>query len=122
MKHSIHPRLCVADMAFADGADPVKGVSDSIFGNFLSYENIKLLPTGPRTPWPNRAEAAVKLLKKQIYIMLLDILRNPFLRNTAFSDIVLNAVLARNSLMTVGGKSPMEIAYGRRPRDLIPNI
>ena len=32
---------------------------------YYKFHGIKGLPCGPRTPWPNRAETAVRLFKKQ---------------------------------------------------------
>ena len=31
---------------------------------FFRMHNVKRLPTGPRTPWPNRAEMGVRVFKK----------------------------------------------------------
>ena len=39
------------------------------FMNHYSFNNIKPIALGPWTPWPNRAEAAVKTFKKQVEIM-----------------------------------------------------
>ena len=49
------PRAIVGDEAF---------FSDE-FNEYYKFHGIKGLPCGPRTPWPNRAETAVRLFKRQ---------------------------------------------------------
>ena len=44
------------DMAFAGDK----------FQQLFKENGIKPIPTGPATPWPNRAEAAVRLFKKAL--------------------------------------------------------
>ena len=39
------------------------------FNEHYKFHGIKALPCGPRTPWPNRAETAVRLLKRQWSLM-----------------------------------------------------
>ena len=48
---------------------PKRVVGDTMFftpdfEKFYKYHNIAQYPCGPRTPWPNRAETAVRLFKK----------------------------------------------------------
>ena len=47
------PKAICSDMAFTTGA----------FENFYRHHGIRPMPTGPSTPWRNRAEAAVRLFK-----------------------------------------------------------
>eukprot|EP00971_Amphidinium_carterae_P080839 1599189-Amphidinium_carterae.1 len=54
-----------------------------------------MLPTGARTPWPNRAETAVRLFKQELA----------------------KCCWARNTQLTISGYSPVELATGRRPPD-----
>ena len=53
------PKAIVGDEAF---------FSDE-FKEYYKFHGIKGLPCGPRTPWPNRAETAVRLFKKQWTLM-----------------------------------------------------
>ena len=57
--HHCRLRSIVADMAF----------SSPVFMTFYAYYGIQYLATGPRTPWPNRAESAVRLFKQQLRVM-----------------------------------------------------
>ena len=53
------PKAIVGDEAF---------FSDE-FNEYYKFHGIKALPCGPRTPWPNRAETAVRLFKRQWSLM-----------------------------------------------------
>ena len=53
------PKTLVSDMAF----------QHPDFQKFYRYHGIKPIATGPRTPWPNRAETAVRLFKRQLALM-----------------------------------------------------
>ena len=93
------------------------------FQKYYHYKNIKFIPLGPHTPWPNRAEAAVKLFSLNMRI-LVDSLQElekemPFLKDVSVSEMAKKAAWARNHQVTYGGKTPLEIAYGRRPPDLL---
>ncbi|CAE7547703.1 BSL3 [Symbiodinium sp. CCMP2592] len=89
---------------------------------YYNRQNIKPVATGPGTPWPNRAEAAVRLLKHQIKLIL-QILKDgdPQYNGITmkYGNLVRQACLARNSSITYGGVTPLEMAFGRRPRDVI---
>ena len=90
---------------------------------FYQYHNIKPIPLGPNTPWPNRAEAGVKLAKHRTQI-LVDSLRRyeselPSIRHVSVRHIIARAAWARNISLTYGGKSPSEFALGRRPPDIL---
>ena len=69
----------------------------------------KRIPTGPHTPWPNRAEMGVRSFKNldQTTLELLpqvDARKAPSVRNTQ---------------VTSSDKTPVEFAMGRKPRDLL---
>ena len=49
------PKAICADMAFHNPHN---------LKDFYRLHNIRPVPTGPHTPWPNRAETAVRLFKK----------------------------------------------------------
>ena len=51
----MNPKAICADMAFHHPHD---------METFYRMRNVKRLPTGPQTPWPNRAEMGALLSKK----------------------------------------------------------
>ena len=51
----MNPKAICADMAFHQPHD---------MQAFHRMHNVKRLPTGPHTPWPNRAEIGVRLSRK----------------------------------------------------------
>ena len=51
----MHPKAICADMAFHQPHD---------MQAFCQMHNVKRRPTGPHTPWPNRAQMGVRLFKK----------------------------------------------------------
>ena len=89
--------------------------------DFLTYcrtHGIKECPCGSRTPWPNRAESAARLFKRQWQIMSKNLEDDRF-RGITIREAVKRTVWARNTQLTVSGCSPLEIATGRRPPDLL---
>ena len=88
----------------------------------LSDASVERLPTGPHTPWPNRGEMGVQLFKKFLCALVDTASKN--LDNTTFSQItpaqlMRKAVTVRNTQVTLSSKTPMELAMGGRPRDLM---
>ena len=76
----------------------------------------------PNTPWPNRAEAAVRLLKAQLKITLNAIKAGTApapLKKVTYIQLAKAAATVRNQTVTYGGVTPLELAFGRRPADLI---
>jgi len=107
-EHSCMPKAIVGDDAFFQE-------------NFLTYyrtHGIKECPCGSRTPRPNRAESAVRLFKRQWQIMSQNLEDDRF-KGITIREAVKRTVWARNTQLTVGGYSPLEIASGRRPPDLL---
>ena len=51
----MNPKAVCADMAFHHPHDMQAS---------YRMHNVKRIPTGPQTPWPNRAEMGVRLFKK----------------------------------------------------------
>ena len=93
------------------------------FATFYPYHNIKLIPLGPQTPWPNRVEAGVRWVKNRTQI-LVDSLRGyepemPCVRHVSVRHIIARIVEARHISVTYGGKTPAELALGRRPPDVL---
>ena len=79
---------------------------------------IKECPCGSRTPWPNRAETAVRLFKRQWQLMTKS-LEDDRVKGVTIREAVKRTVWDRNTQLTVSGYSPLEIATGRRPPDLL---
>ena len=107
-EHSCMPKAIVGDDAFFQE-------------DFLTYyrtHGIKECPCGSRTPWPNRAESAVRLFKRQWQIMSQNLEDDRF-KGITIREAVKRTVWARNTQLTVSGYSPLEIASGRRPPDLL---
>ena len=103
------PKTVVGDMAF---------FTDS-FKAFYRTHGINMMPTGPRTPWPNRAETAVRLFKRQFAILKKFIRTQPALEKVSVQQLVKTTVWARNNQLTLSGHTPLELAHGRRPPDLL---
>ena len=89
------------------------------FLKFYQHHNIKAIATGPMTPWPNRAETAVRLFKRQMSILCHNITEDPTLKHITVRTLCRRCTQARNTSLTYGGKSPLEIAFGRRPPDIL---
>ena len=104
----IRPKAIVGDEAF---------FSDE-FLEYYKFHGIKDLPCGPRTPWPNRAETAVRLFKKQWTIMAMSLEGDERFNGVTIRQAVKMTAWARNTQLTISGYSPLEIATGRRPPDL----
>ena len=56
----------------------------------------------------------MRLFKKQIKILIKEVEGQPSLKETTASELFRKGVAARNASLTYGGKSPAEIAFGRR--------
>ena len=107
------PKAICADMVFHHPHD---------MQAFYRMLNVKRLPTGPHTPWPNRAEMGARLCKKFLLALVDAASKN--LDQTTLSKItpaqlMRKAATVRNTQVTLSGKTPMELAMGRRPRDLM---
>ena len=90
----------------------------SSFTEFYRFHGIIPYPLGPRTPWPNRAETAVRLFKAQWRIISRLVGEDQFLKNISIRQLVKKCACARNCQLTISGYSPLEIATGRRPPDV----
>ena len=101
------PKAIVGDEAF---------FSDE-FNEYYKFHGIKGLPCGPRTPWPNVAETAVRLFKKQWTLMAMSLEGDERFNGVTIRQAVKMTVWARNTQLTISGYSPLEIATGRRPPD-----
>ena len=76
------------------------------FKEWYAFKGIKTIEFGPHTPWPNRAEAAVKLFKHYSEILITSIREmaetEPCLRQVTVREIMAKAVWARNLAVTYG--------------------
>ena len=106
--YQLNPKYIVADQAFM-GTE---------MENYYSRHNIRPISLGPGTPWPNRAEAAIRMFKKQVSLMLLSLKDDPLLANITYKQLLRQACISRNTMVTQGGVTPIELAFGRRPADL----
>ena len=107
------PKAVCADMAFHN---PVE------FKEFYRLHDIKPIPTGPYTPWPNRAETTVRLFKKFFHILVENVAKGDTglqLKDVTASQLMRKAATVRNTQVTASGRTPLELALGRRPRDLL---
>ena len=104
------PKAICGDMAFHSPHD---------LKEFYRYHNIRPLPTGPHTPWPNRAETAVRLFKGFLKAMVERLGKEESLKNVTAAQLMRKAATIRNTQITFSGKTPLELTFGRRPKDLL---
>jgi hypothetical protein len=69
--YQCRPKSMVADQAFMSPS----------WLKFYSYHGIKPVSLGARTSWPNRAETAIRLFKRQLIILSKDCLDDPMLQS-----------------------------------------
>ena len=89
------------------------------FMDFYRFHGVAPYPCGPRAPWPNRAETAVRLFKRAWVHMAKALTEEGYVDRVTVRQAVKKVVWARNCQLTISGYSPLEIATGRRPPDLI---
>ena len=87
--------------------------------SYYKFHGITPYPCGPRTPWPNRAETAVRLFKRTWSTMAKALADEGYAERVTVRQAVKKVAWARNCQLTVSGYSPLEIATGRRPPDLL---
>ena len=86
--------------------------------SYCNRQGIRPIALGRGTPWPNRAEAAIRMFKKQVNLMIQALCEDPILSDITYQQLLRQASIARNSMVTFGGVTPMELLFGRRPADL----
>ena len=106
--YQLNPKYIVADQAFM-GTE---------MESYYSRHNIRPISLGPGTPWPNRAEAAIRMFKKQVSLMLISLKDDPLLANITYKQLLRQACISRSTMVTHGGVTPIELAFGRRPADI----
>ena len=84
--------------------------------SYYSRHNIRPISLGPGTPWPNRAEAAIRMFKKQVSLMLISLKVDPLLANITYKQLLRQACISRNTNVT--HVVPLELAFGRRLADI----
>ena len=89
------------------------------FARIYRHHGIRPLPTGTGAPWPNRAEAVVRLFKLYLSDVLVDVGKHPELKEVTPRSLFRKAAMARHMAATDGGRFPVELVFGRRQRDVI---
>ena len=103
---------------------PKRIVADSVFmtdkwKQFYATHDIQPIGLGPYTPWPNRAEASVRVFEKHIHQQVLDFKNDAIRKAASIRTLLREACWARNVSCTYGGKTPIALAFGRRPPDVV---
>ncbi len=80
---------------------------------------IKLFSTGPYTPWPSRAEAAVRVFEATLHDLCAQSGTLPDLKQATVKELLRKAAAVRNSMVLYGGQTPLELVFGRQPRDIV---
>ena len=83
--------------------------ADMAFHNHRMH-NVKRIPTGPHTPWPNRAEMGVRLFQKFLLALVDTASKNLDLTTLAQitpTQLRRKSATVRNSLVTWSGKTPI---------------
>ena len=109
----MNPKAICADVAFHHPHDRQA---------FYRMHNVKRIPTRPHTPWPKRAEMCVRLFKKFLLALVDTASKNldqTTLAQITPAQLMRKAATVRNTQITLSGKTPMEMAMGRRPSDLL---
>ena len=100
----MNPKAICADMAFHRPRD---------MQAFYRMHNVKRVPTGPHTPWPNRAEVGVRLFKKFLSTFVdtaSKISDKPILSQITRAHLMRKASMARNTQVTLSGNMLKELA------------
>ena len=107
----MNPKAICADAAFHHPHD---------MQTFYRMHNVKRLPIGPHTPWPNRAEMGVRLFKEFLSAFVdtaSKTLDQTTLPQITPAQLMRKAATVRNTQVTLSGKTPVELAIGWRRRD-----
>ena len=89
---------------------------------FYRMHIVTRIPTGRHTPWPNRARMGVRMFKKIILALVDTAPKNmdqTILAHITLACLMRKATTVRNAQVILSGKTPMKLAMGRRPRDLL---
>jgi hypothetical protein len=58
------------------------------------------------------------MFKKQVSLMLISLKDDPLLANITYKQWLRQACISRNTMVTLGDVTPIELAFGRRPADI----
>ena len=110
----MNPKAICADMAFHRPHD---------MQAFYRRHNIKTLPTGPHTQCGQTELRLVydssRSFFQHSWILPRKNWTRPLWHRSLLPSWMRKAATVRNTQVTLGGKTPMELAMGRRPRDLM---
>ena len=95
------PLSVCADMAF----------QSSEVQDLFRRLSIRPFSTGPYTPWPNRAEAAVRVFKDTSHDLCSQIGSAPELKQVIVRELLRKTAAVRNSMVTYGGKALVELVF-----------
>ena len=87
--------------------------------DFYRRCGITRFATGPDTPWPNRAEAAVRVFKTNLHDLSKQIGNSSEFIQVKVRELLGKTASVRNSMVIYGENTPVELVFGRRPRDVI---
>ena len=88
--YQLNPKYFVGDQGF----------SGQTLEAFYNRKGIRFISLGPQTPWPNRAEAAVRLFKEQVKLTLDGVRADPLCNPFSFRVLLRMACQTRNSMVT----------------------
>ena len=94
------PKVICADMAVHHPQDTQA---------FFLTHNVKGLPTNPHTPWPHRDEMGVRSFR--------NFSQHSWMQPPKNLDQTRKAATVRNKGVTASGKTPMQLAMGKKPRN-----
>ncbi|MHC4951460.1 MAG: hypothetical protein ACYTEU_10825 [Planctomycetota bacterium] len=83
---------------------PKRIVADSMFmtdqwKRFYTTHDIQPISLGPYTPWPNRAEAAVRVFKKHVHQLVQDLKNDPIRKAASIRTLLREACWARKCFL-----------------------
>ena len=87
--------------------------------DFFRRLNIKPFSTGPYTPWSNRADAAVRVFKETLHDLCSQVGSSLELKHVTVRELLRKTAALRTSMVTYGGKTVVELVFGRKPRDIV---
>ena len=61
----------------------------------------------------------MRLFKRQFYLLASAVQHDPIIQGLTGRDLVRKSCWARNSQLMISGRSPLELAFGRKPREII---
>ena len=107
----MNPKAITTDLAFHNPHDTEA---------FYRMHIVKGIPTGPHTPWPNRAEKGVRLSKKFLLSLVDTVSINldpTTLTQISPAQLMRKAATVTNTPNTSSGKTVMELVMGRNLLD-----